>query len=233
MKNKRPSTGHKNKRFYNWLVYKTGDKFLTKDSDKINGTVYDFGCGEKPYQEYFLQFCNEYIGVDWSETKHLLKADIIADLNKTLPIKNNVADTIVSFSVLEHLSQPEIMLDEAYRLLKSNGNFLMRVPFMYQVHEEPIDYFRYTKYGLKYMLHKAGFVNITISPTTRFWTTIMVKINYQLIRLIKGGKIKRTIIMSLIKPITYVNQWLAIFLDKIWYTTDKETLAYWVVAQKK
>jgi hypothetical protein len=53
-------------------------------------------------------------GVDWSGTLHELKADILADLNEPLPIEDQVADTVVSLSVLEHLREPQTMLNEAF-----------------------------------------------------------------------------------------------------------------------
>jgi hypothetical protein len=40
----------------------------------------------------------------------------------------------------------------------------MNVPFFYQLHEEPHDYFRYTKHALIYMTEKAGFEVLLIEP---------------------------------------------------------------------
>ena len=55
---------------------------------------------------FFYNIVPDNIGVDWSLSIHNLKADIVADLNKLLPIENAVADTIISLSVMEHLYEP-------------------------------------------------------------------------------------------------------------------------------
>ncbi|MCD8519215.1 MAG: class I SAM-dependent methyltransferase, partial [Flavobacterium sp.] len=159
MKNK-PSFYHNNRKFYNWVVYDIADEFITKYSIHYNGVLYDLGCGTKPYEAYFKQYCDNYIGVDWSSTIHDLKADVVADLNKPFPIENEVADTLVSFSVMEHLCEPQLFLNESYRILKQEGVFILQVPFMWHVHEEPYDFYRFTEYGLKYMFNKAGYTNV-------------------------------------------------------------------------
>lgn len=122
------SKNHSNRNFHNWLIYNINDKFLMKMSHMYTGELYDFGCGESPYKKFFLQFASNYLGVDWSDSLHITKPDIVADLNKHLPIESCIADTIVSFSVLEHLSEPQIMLNEAYRILKPGGHIVIQVP---------------------------------------------------------------------------------------------------------
>ena len=77
-----------------YLNKKNGNNFKMvygdlSDSSNISGTIYDLGCGEKPFQNYFESLGVNYIGVDWSNSLHNLKADIIADLNKSLPIESN------------------------------------------------------------------------------------------------------------------------------------------------
>jgi SAM-dependent methyltransferase len=116
-----PSKAHSNRKAHNWLVYDSGDEFLFKNKSYFKGVLYDFGCGEAPYRDFFLKYANQYIGVDWAGSYHDTKADITADLNKPLPIEAEVADTVVSLSVLEHLCEPQTMLDEAYRILKPGG----------------------------------------------------------------------------------------------------------------
>jgi len=182
------SKNHKNRKAHNWLVYKLNNKYLLKYSYCYKGTIYDLGCGEQPYKEYLLQLAKQYIGVDWSDTLHDLSADIIADLNKVLPIESNVADTVISLSVMEHLCEPQSMLNEAYRILKEGGYIVLQVPFQWMVHEAPYDYFRFTPYGLKYLFEKAGFQEIQVEAGNGFFSMITLKINYFSLRLIRGPK---------------------------------------------
>ncbi|MFC0263486.1 class I SAM-dependent methyltransferase [Fontibacter flavus] len=227
----KPSFYHNNRGIHNWVVYEVMDEFITKYSNNYKDILYELGCGTKPYEVYFKQFCEAYIGVDWFETLHL-KAEIIADLNKSFPIEDSAADTLVSFSVMEHLCEPQIFLNESYRILKNGGVFILQVPFMWHVHEEPFDFYRYTKYGLKYMFEKAGYTNIEIEASTGFLVNWVLKLNYQLIRVLQGNSVKKKLQRTILRPFIKNNQKFALFLDKRWPKTDKETQGYWVVAKK-
>jgi len=115
------SNTHPNRRLYNWLVYNLEDRFLEMYIPYYTGVIYDLGSGESPYKDFFLQYADQYIAVDWAESIHDLKADILADLNKPLPIESSVADTVISLSVLEHLHSPRTLLGEAYRILRGGA----------------------------------------------------------------------------------------------------------------
>ena len=115
------SKNHSNRRAHNWLIYDIGDRFLLKNTKHYKGVLYDLGAGESPYKAFFLQHAQQYIAVDWAGSYHNTKADIAADLNKPLPIEPEAADTVVSLSVMEHLCEPQMMLNEAFRILKPGG----------------------------------------------------------------------------------------------------------------
>lgn len=69
---------HSNRGLHNLILYDIGDKFLMKYSEYFKGTLYDLGCGESPYKKFFLKFADSYTGVDWDNTSHDSKADIIS-----------------------------------------------------------------------------------------------------------------------------------------------------------
>ena len=54
--------------------------------------------------------------------------------------------------VLEHLSDPRLALQEAWRILCPGGTLCGSVPFMMPIHSGPADYFRYTTHALEMML---------------------------------------------------------------------------------
>jgi predicted TPR repeat methyltransferase len=60
------SQNHPNRQSHNWLVYDLSDKCLYNLKGHIKGHVYDLGCGEMPYKEWFLKHADKYTGVDWS-----------------------------------------------------------------------------------------------------------------------------------------------------------------------
>ncbi len=218
---------------YNWLVTLINNKILENNYHNFNGTVYDLGCGERPYEKNILKFADKYIGVDWGMTFHSLQADIVSDLNEALPIESEVADTVTSFQVIEHLCEPQTMLNEAYRILKKDGKIVLTVPFQWWVHEAPYDYFRYTLYGLKYMFEKAGFVDIEIVPNTGFFSMWILKMNYFSTRFIGGPRVLRWSIKAVLIPIWFISQMLAPYLDKLDSKPELETGGYTVVAGKR
>lgn len=226
------SQHHSNRNCRNWLIYDIGDRWLEHHRTFLKGVMYDFGCGERPYEHFFLRYVDKYVGVDWGNTLHQLKADIVADLNKSLPIKSCSADTIVSFSVLEHLCEPQTMLNEAYRILKTGGTMILQVPFQWWVHEAPYDYYRYTPYGLEYMFEKAGFNNIIVEPSSGFFTMWILKFIYFSCRFIRGPKPMRWVIKGMLVPFWFIAQVIAPYLDKLDRNWILETSGYYVIARK-
>lgn len=222
---------HPNQGSHNWIMYKIQHDCIIQNSKFLKGTIADLGCGTMPYRDILTQYCENYIGVDWAESQHEFHADICADLNSELPMKSNQYDSVISFSVLEHLYNPQSFLTEAFRVLKPGGNLVMQVPFMWWVHEAPHDYFRFTSYGLHYLLEKAGFKHITIKAQTGFFLTIVLKLNYQSARIIKGPKILQKLLKMVVSPIWVANQVLAYHIDKIW-PGESETAGYFVTAQR-
>lgn len=119
--------------------------------------IYDFGCGQKPYSAFVGN--HQYIGIDIDEAN--TNADIIADISD-VPVEDSVADIVVSFFVLEHVENPQKVINEKYRILKEGGELLMIVPLYWEEHEQPYDFFRFTRFGIRSMMEKAGFQDIGI-----------------------------------------------------------------------
>lgn len=216
----------------NWALYRIGDGVIRKRLPLVRGIVYDLGCGERPYENLFRSVCQDYIGVDWEHSLHEKKADIQADLNLPLPLASDVADTVVSFSALEHLHDPFTFSREACRLLKSGGYLILQVPFMWHVHEDPYDYFRFTRYGLRHVFDKAGFADIEVEATTGFWLMWFIKLDYQLARLIRGPEWFRRLLRPVLGAFFVVNQGIGVLLDRIWSGTEGETAGYFLTARK-
>lgn len=105
------------------------------------GRLLDVGCGNKPYQRIFAKKVTEYLGLDKT----------VGDIHGSaldMPFKKNTFDTVLSTQVLEHVSDPQKMMDEISRVLKKGGHAILTMPLFWCLHEEPEDYFRFTKYGL-------------------------------------------------------------------------------------
>lgn len=223
---------HANRRWHNWLIYDTYEKILHSRTEFLSGTLYDLGSGESPYKEFFLNHADSYVAVDWADSMHVTKADIEADLNRPLPIDSEVADSIVSLSVLEHLCEPQLMLNEAFRILKKGGSIILQVPWQWWIHEAPHDYFRYTPYGLEYLFNRAGFIDIEIEAQAGFFTTLILKMNYFSLRFIRGPRPIRILLRAIFSIFWYVGQSVAPLLDKLDRNWAAETCGYFVTARK-
>jgi SAM-dependent methyltransferase len=172
---------------HNWLPLKINNQFLERNVHHIRGRVIDLGCGTCQYKSDMLKGADEYIGVDWKGSMHdQSQVDIFANMTEPLPFEDNYGDTVTCFQVMEHLPEPAFFLKEIHRILKPNGCLLLSTPFMWHIHEAPYDFFRYTRYGLEYLLGKAGFAQPTIEEMTGFWQMWILKLNYHSSRLARG-----------------------------------------------
>jgi SAM-dependent methyltransferase len=205
---------------------------LLKNASLYKGVLYDLGCGSAPYRDFFLQFVDQYVGVDWAQSYHDIKADVVADLNKPIPVESEVADTVVSISVLEHLYAPQVMIEQAYRILKPNGNMLLQVPWQWAIHEEPHDYFRYSPFGLKYLFEKAGFTDVVVEPQSGFCTMWVLKANYFSSRFIRGPRPIRWLIRVPLVILWSLGQCIAPLVDQLDRNWLLESTGYYVTARK-
>ena len=61
------------------------------------------------------------------------------------------------------------MVKELYRTLKPGGMILLVTPHEWEEHQQPHDYFRYTRFGMEYLLENAGFTGLVIEPVGGFF----------------------------------------------------------------
>ena len=87
-----------------------------------------------------------------------------SDLTKKLKIPTKKYNNVLLFNVLEHLPEYKLVFSEIYRILKKKGNFIGSVPFIYQIHGAPKDYFRFSKQFFELNLKKYGFKKIKVKP---------------------------------------------------------------------
>jgi len=128
----------------------------------IKGKLADLGCGKAPLYGFYKDYVNEWIALDWNNESYKNLKIIKQDLKKRLPFGKNSFDTVLLTEVLEHIQNPDMLLKEIYRILKKKGHVIVTVPFLYFIHEEPYDYFRYTKYAFKRLAQQAGFSIVLI-----------------------------------------------------------------------
>ena len=142
----------------NFLIRKSIRKAIIKNSKHLKGALLDFGCGTKPYKKLFINV-DSYTGVDYKiegREESQKTVDFFYD-GKTIPFNDKEFDSILSTEVLEHVFNVEDILCEFNRVLKINGHALITTPFMWEEHEMPYDFARYTTPALEYLYQKHGF----------------------------------------------------------------------------
>ena len=147
-------------------------KGVSQFSGHMHGKLLDFGCGSKPYKSLFT--VSEYVGTDIEVSGHdhrTEEIDVYYD-GHTLPFADESFDSIFSSEVFEHVFNLPQILDELHRVLRPGGRMLLTVPFVWDEHEIPYDFARYTSFGLKHMLQEKGFVVVQEKKTTSYVSTI-------------------------------------------------------------
>jgi hypothetical protein len=71
-----------------------------------------------------------------------------------LPLKNETFDAVWIQAVLEHVLEPQVVVDEIHRVLKADGLVYADTPFMQQVHEGAYDFTRFTQNGHRWLFRK-------------------------------------------------------------------------------
>jgi ubiquinone/menaquinone biosynthesis C-methylase UbiE len=131
--------------------------------------VLDAGAGEGNYKHYFSaqRYCGLDLGIGDTEWNYS-RLDVVGDLS-VLPFRDGTFDACLNVVTLEHVKDPPLVLREISRILAPGGRFLLIVPFEWEEHQQPHDYFRFTRYSLGYMLEQAGFEDASITPVGGFF----------------------------------------------------------------
>jgi len=156
---------------YSYLLWKYQLKeVICILKENVRGRILDVGCGNKPFEKYLESMVTEYIGCDVVQSS-LQKVDVVCDATD-IPFENECFDSIISTQVLEHISETDLCLQEMYRLLVKGGILILTVPFVWPIHEEPYDYYRFTEHGLRFKLERVGFKNMKIKATGGLWISL-------------------------------------------------------------
>ena len=136
-----------------------------------NDKILDIGCGIKPYHHLFES--KEYIGIDIHGGGHANEAKNVDVFYNGLhiPFPDNSFQTLICTQVLEHTTDPEILMKEMSRVLTPNGKIFISMPFIYPEHEKPFDFKRFTQFEHVRLLERNGFKDIIIKQNTGLFGT--------------------------------------------------------------
>jgi len=125
-------------------------------SVKPGQLVLDAGAGRAAYAPLFAHARYETADFLAVKGKKYAQPDYVCDL-AAIPVEDERFDHVLLTQVLEHIPEPAKVLAELHRVMKPGATLWLTAPFFYTEHERPYDYFRYTRYGLRYLLKQAGF----------------------------------------------------------------------------
>lgn len=187
-----------------FLIRQSIQEAINKNLYVFKGKILDIGCGKMPYKEFILEnsSVNKYVGLDIENALQYdaaVKPDFTWDGIK-MPFENESFESTFGTEVLEHCPNPEIILQEANRILKPGGVFFFTVPFLWPLHEVPHDEYRYTPFSLKRILGETGFEKIEIQATGG-WHASMAQMMGLWVRRAPLGRNKRKLFSAILKPV--------------------------------
>jgi SAM-dependent methyltransferase len=192
-----------NSTWYNWYA----NDLLARDVEQLTGglsgaLVIDVGCGQQPYRAMLNGF-TRYVGLDRPGRPDSASHPDVGGDASALPFADGVADAIVCTEVIEHVVEPATLLAEAHRVLKPGGSLLLSAPFTWHLHDEPHDYWRFTEYGLRAILERAGFRVATVRATNHYFGALLQSRAYWLFFV--SGRMR-----PLVRPIVWMLQTIAL-----------------------
>ena len=141
-----------------WFAFFREDSSLRDTCESLTGIVLDVGCADgRPRR--FLGAGANYVGLDYYLTAtgwYGTRPDVFADA-QSLPLRDGCVDHALLLDVLEHIRNPDRCLAEIGRVLKPGGSLTIQVPFLYPVHDAPLDFHRWTRFGLLAAADRHGF----------------------------------------------------------------------------
>ena len=126
------------------LTRVTLDRFV--QTHRSAGLTLDLGAQNGPYAAFFPN----RIALDIKAGR---RVRVIGDA-MSLGLLGDTFDVVLCTEVLEHLPEPQRAIDEMFRVLRPGGTLLLTTRFLFPIHDAPHDYFRFTKYGLRYLLRR-------------------------------------------------------------------------------
>lgn len=208
------------------LIRINGSLIRQKAAKYFSGKLIDIGCGKGIKRGLIGEYIDDYVGLDHESCPHGTDAVDLVGTAQNIPADDNSFDCALCTAVLEHLRYPQEALEEAFRVLKPGGYALVTAPLYWHLHEEPHDYFRYTRYGLEHLFESVGFPIAQLISRSGFWVTFGTESSYYLCRFKKG--ILKPVVNTLV---AFIN-WMAPKLDHGILRNERFTWMYMVAARK-
>jgi len=167
------------------------EDFYRENLRDVSGVMLEIGAGTQN-----LDYGNgaKIVRLDISKSEHV---DVVADAHD-LPLANDSFDAILCKQVLEHLYHPHKAVDEMLRVLKPGGRAVASTCFYWPIHGAPVDYFRFTQFGLEKLFEK--FSEVEVVPQNGLLGTLGI----HLVRLAGGRRLAIKLLYPFIMGLAYI-----------------------------
>ena len=106
--------------------------------------ILDVGAGRGDFADLFRG--RHYLALD---VYPYPEVDIVCDLTCSNPFCKASLDAVLLMNVLEHVYDTHSLLGSLAEMLKPGGTLIVAIPFLVKMHQEPVDFVRYTHHALE------------------------------------------------------------------------------------
>ncbi len=149
---------------YRFLVYVIGPALL------LGPTSQTFVNSLSPYDQVLnigsgvMRLKGNVTHLDYEPYPHL---EVVGDAHH-LPFTDNAFDAVICETLLEHVPEPARVINEMRRVLKPGGKIYVMMPFMFNFHAAPNDFYRFTHRGLEHRMQgfQKEMLKVIAGPTS-------------------------------------------------------------------
>jgi SAM-dependent methyltransferase len=215
---------------FNWIAHHQMIMAVERSAAHVRGRLLDVGCGTMPGRKWLAGHFTEYMGVDLADSRYLGDARLTAVARaEALPFRGGTFDTVLGLSMLTYLPEPGHMVAEAWRALRAGGVLVLEFTQTAPLHDPPHDYFRFTRFGARWLLERHGFEVLEIIPVGGLWTRVAMSLIAPLNRINRGPA--RVLTELPVRLLYVVIQLAAALMDRV-FRDPNEALAHVVVARR-
>lgn len=153
------------------------------------------------------------------------KPDYVCSIEQMDVLEDGSVDIFFVMEVLQYVN-PFNAVKELEKKLKPNGMIIGSSPFVFPIHDEPFDFYRYTKYGLAHLFQNFRLVEL-VERNSYIESAYVI-----LVRLVNVGTKRQIFIGALLFPLFLIMTPFVWLLSLI-VTNKQSTTGYFFIFQKR